>query len=111
MRHGHPGRRQPPGRAPRSPQGGGALPGARRRTRPAAGEEQFATATALIGQRDHAFALEIIQPGLLRHPASTTLARLSRTALHRLMAQYQQLDPFKFLIYAELADAEIGPVE
>jgi glyoxylase-like metal-dependent hydrolase (beta-lactamase superfamily II) len=75
-------------------------------------EEQFAAAAAtLIGQGDHALALEIIQPGLLRHPASTTLAGLRRTALHRLMEQYQQFDPFKFLIYAELAGAEIGPVE
>jgi glyoxylase-like metal-dependent hydrolase (beta-lactamase superfamily II) len=74
-------------------------------------EEQFAAAAAtLIGQGDHALALEIIQPGLLRHPASTTLAGLRRTALHRLMEQYQQFDPFKFLIYAELAGAEIGPV-
>jgi len=32
-------------------------------------------------------------------------------ALRRLMEQYQQFDPFKFLIYAELAGAEIGPVE
>jgi hypothetical protein len=39
------------------------------------------------------------------------VARLRRTALHRLMEQHQQLDPFKFLIYAELAGAEIGPVE
>src|SRR5216683_3222716 len=75
-------------------------------------EEQFTAAAAtLIGQGDHALALEIIQPGLLRHPASTTLARLRRTALHRLMEQNQQLDPFKFLIYAELAGAEIGPAE
>jgi glyoxylase-like metal-dependent hydrolase (beta-lactamase superfamily II) len=75
-------------------------------------EEQFAAAAAtLIGQGDHALALQIIQPGLLRHPASITLAGLRRTALHRLMEQYQQLDPFKFLIYAELAGAEIGPVE
>src|SRR6266851_1734534 len=75
-------------------------------------EEQFTAAAAtLIGKGDHALALEIIQPGLLRHPASTTLARLRRTALHRLMEQYQQFDPFKFLIYAELAGAEIGPVE
>ncbi len=75
-------------------------------------DEQFAAAAAtLIGQGDHALALEIIQPGLLRHPASITLARLRRTALHRLMEQYQQFDPFKFLIYAELAGAEIGPVE
>jgi len=27
------------------------------------------------------------------------------------MEANQQLDPFKFLIYAELAGAEIGPVE
>ncbi len=75
-------------------------------------EEQFAAAAAtLIGQGDHALALEIIQPGLLRHPASITLAGLRRTALHRLMEQYQQFDPFKFLIYAELAGAEIGPAE
>jgi glyoxylase-like metal-dependent hydrolase (beta-lactamase superfamily II) len=75
-------------------------------------EQQFAaTAATLIGQGDHALALQIIQPGLLRHPASITLAGLRRTALHRLMEQYQQLDPFKFLIYAELAGAEIGPVE
>ena len=75
-------------------------------------EEPFAAAAAtLIGQGDHALALQIIQPGLLRHPASTTLARLRQVALHRLMEQYQQTDPFKFLIYAELAGAEIGPVE
>ena len=75
-------------------------------------EEQFAAAAAtLIGQGDHALALQIIQPGLLRHPASSILAGLRATALHRLMEQYQQFDPFKFLIYAELAGAEIGPVE
>jgi glyoxylase-like metal-dependent hydrolase (beta-lactamase superfamily II) len=75
-------------------------------------DEPFtAAATTLISQGDHGLALQIIQPGLLRHPASTTLAGLRRTALHRLMEQHQQLDPFKFLIYAELAGAEIGPVE
>ena len=70
-----------------------------------------AAAATLIGQGDHGLALQIIQPGLLRHPASITLAGLRATALHRLMEQYQQLDPFKFLIYAELAGAEIGPVQ
>jgi len=74
-------------------------------------DEQFAAAATLIGQGDHALALQIIQPGLLRHPASATLAGLRRTALHRLMEAYQQTDPFKFLIYAELAGAEIGPVQ
>ncbi len=75
-------------------------------------EEQFAAAAAtLIGQDDHALALQLIQPGLLCHPASSTLAGLRATALHRLMEQQQQFDPFKFLIYADLAGAEIGPVQ
>jgi glyoxylase-like metal-dependent hydrolase (beta-lactamase superfamily II) len=75
-------------------------------------EERFAGAAAtLIGQGEHALALDIIQAGLLRYPASITLTDLRRTTLHRLMEQYQQSDPFKFLIYAELAGAEIGPVQ
>ena len=75
-------------------------------------EEQFAAAaTTLIGQGDHALALHIIQPGLLRYPASPTLIGLRSTALHHLMEQHQQFDPFKFLIYAEMAGAQLGPVE
>jgi glyoxylase-like metal-dependent hydrolase (beta-lactamase superfamily II) len=74
-------------------------------------QERFADAAAtLIAQGDHALALEIIKPGLLRYPASSQLAELHLTALHRLMEQYQQSDPFKFLIYAEQAGAELGPV-
>jgi glyoxylase-like metal-dependent hydrolase (beta-lactamase superfamily II) len=73
-------------------------------------EERFAAAAeTLIGQGDHALALQIIQPGLLRYPASAPLTGLRRTALHHLMEQYQQLDPFKFLVYAEMAGAELGP--
>jgi glyoxylase-like metal-dependent hydrolase (beta-lactamase superfamily II) len=74
--------------------------------------EPFVTAaTTLAGQGDHALALEIIQAGLLRYPDSEALADLRRSALRRLLEQHQQLDPFKFLIYAELAGAEIGPVQ
>jgi glyoxylase-like metal-dependent hydrolase (beta-lactamase superfamily II) len=74
-------------------------------------QERFVEAAAtLIGQGDHALALEIIKPGLLRYPTSSTLAELRRTALYRLMEQYQQSDPFKFLIYADQANAELGPV-
>jgi glyoxylase-like metal-dependent hydrolase (beta-lactamase superfamily II) len=75
-------------------------------------EEPFVNAAAtLIGQGDHALALDIITPGLLRHPASAALAELRQTALHRLMERYQLTDPFRFLIYAELAGTEIGPVQ
>jgi glyoxylase-like metal-dependent hydrolase (beta-lactamase superfamily II) len=78
----------------------------------AGGREDAFTAAAqtLISQGDDVLALQIIEPGLLRHPASTELAGLRRTVMHRLMERYQQDDAFRFLIYAELAEAEIGPV-
>jgi hypothetical protein len=43
-------------------------------------------------------------------PCRSSSRACSATALHRLMEQYQQTDPFKFLIYAEHACTEIGPV-
>ena len=67
-------------------------------------------AGVLAGQGDHALALEIIEPGLLRYPASAALAQLRQDALRSLAELHQQLDPFRFIVYAELAGLEIGPV-
>jgi hypothetical protein len=73
--------------------------------------DRFASAArTLLGQRDAALALEIITAGLTRHPDDGELAELRQLALYRLMERYQLLDPFRFLIYAELAGVEIGPV-
>jgi len=55
-------------------------------------------------------ALEILAPGLLRHPDSSELAELRQAVLLRLMEQRQLSDPFGFLVYAELAGAELSPV-
>lgn len=72
--------------------------------------EPFARAAAtLIGQRDHVLALELVTAGLARHPGDQRLAQLRQEALYRLMERHQLQDPFKFLIYAELAGAEMGP--
>jgi hypothetical protein len=72
-------------------------------------EDSFVAAAAtLAGPGDHALALEIISPGLLRYPASAALQDLRRRVLRRLLARHQQ-DPFRFLIYAELAGIETGP--
>jgi glyoxylase-like metal-dependent hydrolase (beta-lactamase superfamily II) len=68
-------------------------------------------ATTLAGQGDLALALEILTPGLLRHPESGELAELRQEVLVRLMEQHQMSDPFRFLVYAELAAAEVSPVE
>jgi glyoxylase-like metal-dependent hydrolase (beta-lactamase superfamily II) len=74
-------------------------------------EEPFsAAATTLLRQGDYALALEVIQAGLACHPASTALAELRQSALHRLMDADQQLVPFRFAVYADLAGADIGPV-
>src|SRR5216683_722903 len=73
--------------------------------------DAFVTAAAtLAGQGDLALALEILTPGLLRHPESGELAELRQEVLVRLMEQRQLSDPFRFLVYAELAGAELSPV-
>jgi glyoxylase-like metal-dependent hydrolase (beta-lactamase superfamily II) len=73
--------------------------------------ERFAeVAMTLLGQRDPALALEIATAGLLRHEGHSELKRLRREALLRLMERHQIQDPFRFLIYGELAGVEIEPV-
>jgi Alkyl sulfatase dimerisation len=73
--------------------------------------EQFVTAAeTLLEQRDAALALEIASAGLVRHPEDADLARLRTQALYRLMERHQLQDPFRFLIYAELAGVELAPV-
>jgi len=73
--------------------------------------EPFASAArTLLAQGDPALALEITGAGLVRHPDAPELAQLRQQALCRLMERHQLQDPFRFLIYADLAGAEIGPV-
>jgi Alkyl sulfatase dimerisation len=73
--------------------------------------EAFIRAAAtLAGQGDLALALEILGPGLLRHPDSSELAELRQAVLVQLMEQRELLDPFGFLVYAELAGAQLSPV-
>ena len=73
--------------------------------------EPFAdTARVLLAQRDHALALEITTAGLARHPDVAELRELRQQALFRLMERHQLQDPFRFLIYAEMAGAVMAPV-
>jgi glyoxylase-like metal-dependent hydrolase (beta-lactamase superfamily II) len=73
--------------------------------------DAFVTAAAtLAGQGDLTLALDILTPGLLRHPGNSELAELRQEVLSRLMEQSQISDPFAFLVYAELAGAELSPV-
>ena len=73
--------------------------------------DAFVTAAAtLADQGDLALALDVLAPGLLRHPDSRELAELRQAVLARLMEQRQFWDPFGFQVYAELAGAELAPV-
>ena len=67
-------------------------------------------ARTLLAQRDAALALEITTAGLARHPGHEDLVQLREQALYQLMERHQLQDPFRFLIYADMAGAEIGPV-
>jgi hypothetical protein len=74
--------------------------------------DAFAYAAANLADRgDLALALDIVTPGLLRHPDSSELAELRQAVLLRLMEQRQLWDPFGFLVYAELAGAELFPMQ
>jgi len=68
------------------------------------------TATALAGQGDLSLALDIIAPGLLRHPDSSELAELRQAVLVQLMEQRQLLDPFGFVVYAQQTGAQLSPI-
>lgn len=73
--------------------------------------EQFAAAAqTLLAQRDSALGYEIATAGLTTHPGNAALARARTEALYQLMERHQLQDPFRFLIYAELAGVELGPV-
>ena len=75
-------------------------------------EDAFVRTVRGLGERgDDALALKLAQIGLVRYPSSKALAALRRRALDNLRARYQQLSPFKFIIYSEWAGAEVSPVE
>ena len=75
-------------------------------------EEAFVqSAQGLLERRDAVLALKLTDLGLLNYPTSQPLTQLRRQALDRLREQYQQLNPFKFIIYSEWAGAELPPVE
>jgi hypothetical protein len=73
--------------------------------------DAFITAgTTLLEQHDSALALRLIDAGLLRHGTSQELAALRQQALDQLRERYQELNPFKFIVYSEWAGAELPPV-
>src|SRR6266851_3306397 len=73
------------------------------------GKEQafVKSATTLLAQGDATLAHKLVDFGLLCYPSSRPLIDLRRRALDRLREVYQQLNPFKFIVYSEWAAAEL----
>jgi len=76
------------------------------------GKEQafVKSTTTLLAQGDATLAHKLVDFGLLCYPSSRPLQDLRREALDRLREVYQQLNPFKFIVYSEWAEAELRPV-
>jgi len=74
------------------------------------GESRVADAAGSLDARgDHAMALRIAELGLAAHPDSARLAAERRRALDGLRQQYQ-LDPFKLIVYSDMAGKPLAPV-
>jgi glyoxylase-like metal-dependent hydrolase (beta-lactamase superfamily II) len=69
-------------------------------------ERVSSVATDLISRGDHALALELSDLGLRSQPNSVTLAATRKRALDGLREKNQVTNPFKFIVYSELAAQE-----
>jgi hypothetical protein len=65
----------------------------------------------LLARNQLALALDVAEAGLAAHPASRGLREARALALDRLREKYQGTNPFKFIVYSELAGAELPPVD
>jgi glyoxylase-like metal-dependent hydrolase (beta-lactamase superfamily II) len=75
----------------------------------ASASEQARAAETLNQRGDFALALDLVNVALASHPESEPLRNARQTALDGLRAKYQ-FNPFKFLIYSEMAGRELAPL-
>ena len=68
------------------------------------------TARDLEAGGDAALALQIAELGLARHPASAALRQTRERALTTLRDIYAQTNPFRFIVYSEMAGRGLAPV-
>jgi glyoxylase-like metal-dependent hydrolase (beta-lactamase superfamily II) len=72
--------------------------------------EQLARAADSLSDRgDFALSLQIADLGLATHPSTPSLSRARARALDGLRSKYQLFNPFKFIVYSELAGADLPP--
>jgi hypothetical protein len=64
----------------------------------------------LLARGDAPLALRVAEMGLLRYANSETLRGARKRALAMLIERYHPVDPFRFIIYSQWADASLRPV-
>jgi glyoxylase-like metal-dependent hydrolase (beta-lactamase superfamily II) len=64
----------------------------------------------LTSRGDAPMALQIAQIGLARYPGSAALEASRQQALTMLRGRYSQMNPFRFIIYSEMAGKGLPPV-
>ena len=75
------------------------------------GEAPFVrTARQLEARGDAGLALQIAELGLARHPTSAALQETRARVLTTLRDIYSQTNPFRFIVYSELAGRGLAPV-
>jgi glyoxylase-like metal-dependent hydrolase (beta-lactamase superfamily II) len=75
------------------------------------GDAPFVRAARDLEARgDAALALQIAELGLARHPASAALSQIRERALTTLREIYSQTNPFRFIVYSEMAGRSLAPV-
>jgi len=67
-------------------------------------------ADTLVGRGDAALGLQVAQMGLTRYPTSESLKTSRAHALAMLREIYAQTNPFRFIVYSELAGRGLEPV-
>lgn len=65
----------------------------------------------LEARGDAALALHIADLGLVRHPTSARLRQLRERALTTLREIYSQTNPFRFIVYSEMAGRGLAPLD
>jgi len=64
----------------------------------------------LLARGDGPLGLKVAEMGLLRHPSSERLQRARARALSMLSERYSPVDPFRFIIYSQWANAPLRPI-
>ncbi len=65
----------------------------------------------MLSGGDYVLAQKAASWGLEVHPSSQKLEWLHRQAILKLKEKYQQINPFKFIIYSEIAGDGTGQLE